>query len=248
METERLTFEQEQEIERLMALAHLQRMRGQIRDAEDTCRTALEISQRDVKIHEMLGDILYDEGKLDRALAEYRDALVISPGCEQLEKKFAKVTLDIGEAERVKQLAEDMIRNPRKYGTRRRSPALAVISSAVVPGLGQLYNGQLFKAVVMFGAVLLFMVAYALFQHYPRGIQTTAEFLYYTDPIVMVLGILAIMAYIYGLIDAPITADKMTKAVGERQQPKTLPIEPPSPEDFPQAKPSPDRTEPRPPT
>ena len=216
MESERLTIEQEQEVDRLMALSHLQRMRGQIRDAEDTCRKALEISPGDVKIREMLGDILQEEGKIDMALAEYRAALAISPGAESLEKKFAKVTLEIGEAEHARQLAEDMIRNPRKYAGRARSPVIAVISSAVVPGLGQLYNGQIIKAVIVFGSVLLFMITYAVLQRYPRGITTTAEFLYFTNPLVMVLGILAAMAYIYGLIDAPLTADKITQRVKEK--------------------------------
>lgn len=214
MESERLTIEQEQEVDRLMTLAHLQRMRGQIRDAEDTVRKALEISPGDMKIREMLGDILHEEGKLDMALAEYRAALAITPGSESLEKKFAKVTLEIGEAEHQKQLAEDMIRNPRKYGTYVRSPVVAVISS-IVPGLGQLYNGQVVKAGIIFGAVLLFMIALATLQHYPKGIQTIAEFFYHTNALVMILGILALMAWVYGFIDAPITADKLSKAVKE---------------------------------
>ena len=215
MESERLTIEQEQEVHRLMTLAHLQRMRGQIRDAEDTCRKALEMSPQDVKVREELGDILYEESKLDMALAEYRAALTISPGAESLEKKFAKVTLEIGEAEHAKQLAEDMFRNPRKHGVRPRNPVVAVISS-IVPGLGQLYNGQVIKAGIIFGAVLLLTIALATLQHYPRGIQTTAEFFYFTDPLVMILGILAAMAYIYGVIDAPLTADKLNKTIKDK--------------------------------
>lgn len=215
MESERLTIEQEQEVERFVALAHLQRMRGQIRDAEDTCRKALEMSPQDVKIREELGDILYEEGKLDMALAEYRAALTISPGVESLEKKFAKVTLEIGEAEHDRLLAEDMIRNPRKHGVRPRNPVVAVIS-AIVPGLGQLYNGQVVKGAIIFGAVLIFIIALATLQHYPRGIQTTAEFFYFTDPLVMILGILAAMAYIYGVIDAPLTADRLNKTIKDK--------------------------------
>lgn len=210
-------IEQEQEVERFVALAHLQRMRGQIRDAEDTCRKALEMSPQDVKVREMLGDILHEEGKLDMALAEYREALGICPGDESLEKKFAKVTLEIGEAEHEKMLAEDMIRNPKKYGTRARNPVMAVIWSIVVPGLGQLYNGQFIKAGIIFGAVFLFMLAYATFQHYPKGISTTAEFFYFTSPLVMTLGILAAMAYIYGVIDAPLTADKVNKTIKDKR-------------------------------
>lgn len=226
MESQPLTIEQEQEVERLMTLVNVQRMRGQIRDAEDTCRKALDISPRDAKIHEILGDILHEEGKLDMALSEYRLALAGSPGRESLEKKFAKVTLEIGEADRAKTLAEYMIRNPRKYGTRARNPLMAALWSIMVPGLGQLYNGQVLKAGIIFGSAFLFMIAYATLQHYPRGIQTTAEFFYFTNPLVMILGVLALMAYIYGVIDAPFTADKLSKAVKEKHvEPSILPKE-----------------------
>ena len=216
MESERLTIEQEQEVHRLMTLAHLQRMRGQIRDAEDTCRKALETSPNDVMIREELGDILHEEGKLDMALGEYRLALAISPNSESLEKKFARVTLEIGESEHAKLLAEDMMLNPKKYGTRARNPVMAVVWSIMVPGLGQFYNGQLVKAGIIFGAFCLFVLAYATLQHYPKGIQTTAEFFYFTNPLVMIFGILAAMAYIYGVIDAPFTADKLTKAIKDK--------------------------------
>jgi len=218
---ERLTIEQEQEVERLLTLAHVQRMRGQIRDAEDTARKALEVSPGDVKIRQMLGDILYEEGKLDMALAEYRAVLAICPSDELLEKKFAKVTLEIGESEYQKQLAEDMIQNPHKYGGRARSPVLALISS-IVPGLGQLYNGQTTKAAIIFGVNVLFWIAVAALQRYPRGIGTTAEFFYYTNPLVMLLGILAGLAWLYAIIDAPLTADKKNQALKEKSAEKSI--------------------------
>jgi len=187
-------------------------MRGQWTDAEDTCRQALGIDPNDVTIRELLADILHECGKLDMALSEYRAALEIAPGKPSLETRFAKVTLEIAEREREKALAQDMLMNPHKYVGRERSPLWAFLSSAIVPGLGQLYNGDMVKAGIIFGVFLLFIVLYGAVQRYPRGIDNIGQFLYFTNPFVLVLGILAVIAYIYGLMDALFTADKSTKA------------------------------------
>ena len=218
MALEGLSYEQEREIERLLALANLQRMRGQWTDAEDTCRKALSIAPEDVGIRERLGDILYECGKLDMALNEYRIALEIAPGKPSLETKFAKVTLEIAERERERAIAQDMIQNPRKYTVRTRNPALAFVWSAIVPGLGQLYNGELVKAGILFGVLLLFLIA-AAFQRYPQNIDSIQEFLYFTSPVVLVLGFLAVIAYIYGLVDAPLSAGKSSKAARKHVEP-----------------------------
>jgi len=216
MASQELSYEQQQAVSRLLATANLQRMRDQWADAEDACRKALTIAPKDVKVREMLGDILHECGKLDMALSEYRTALGIAPGKPSIETKFARVTLEIGERERQRLIAEDMLRNPQKYTARERSPVMALIWGVVVPGLGQFYNGEILKAAVIFGTFLLFIIAaVALQPPYPPNIRDIQTFLIFTDPFVLVLGLLAALAYIYGLIDAPITADKSTKAARE---------------------------------
>lgn len=220
MTSDSLHPEQEREIERLTAAANLQRMRGQWTDAEDACRKALSIAPNDVVVREMLGDILHECGKLDLALSEYRTALDAAPGKASLETKYAKVTLEIAERERERAIAEDMLRNPRKYTVRERSPVIALLWAVIVPGLGQFYNGDLIKAGVIFGSFLLFVIAYATLQpSYPHHISSLHMFLVFTSPVVLVIGILAGIAYIYGLIDAPIMADKSNKAAKESAEP-----------------------------
>lgn len=207
------SYEQEHEIERLLTLANIQRNRGQLTEAEDACRKALEISPRNVGALEMLGDILNDCGKFDMALCEYKSALGALPGNAVLETKIAKVILEIAEREREKAIAQDMLDNPHKYTARRRNPLLALICSSVVPGLGQLYNGELVKAVIICGTFLLFILSYALFQPpYPQRIDNIQMFIISTNEFVLVLGMLAFIAYVYGLIDAPFAADKSSKA------------------------------------
>lgn len=206
--TEDPGFDRERELERLLAKANLHRLRGQFLEAEDTCRQALALNPKDVVIREMLGDVLYDTGKLDSALAEYRTAQELAPGRESIEKKFARVTLEIADRERQKALAADMMLNPQKYAPKERSPGLAFIVS-FVPGLGQFYNGEFVKAGVIFGTFVLFMLSYAVLQKgYPAGISNFQMFLYLTSPAVQVTAVVFFLAYIYGIIDAPVAAGR----------------------------------------
>ncbi|MHB0912052.1 MAG: tetratricopeptide repeat protein [Armatimonadota bacterium] len=206
-----LDFESEREVERLLALANLQRMRGQWTEAEETLAKALAIAPGDVTLREMLGDVLAECGKLDQALAEYHAGLQSSPGKASLEKKHAKMVLAIGEKEHEKALAKDMLENPAKYNLRRRKPGTALLI-ALVPGLGQIYNGEYVKGGVISGMVLLFFIAMAAMQTpYPSTTYSITDLLHFTNPLVLLVGFLAFIAYIYGLIDAPITADKSRK-------------------------------------
>jgi len=221
MSSENPGFDRERELARLLAKANLHRLRGQPLEAEDTCRQALQLNPEDVLIREMLGDALSDAGKLKAALAEYRTALDHAPGKESLEKKFAKVTLGIADQEREKTMAQDMMLNPHKYAPRERSPVVAFISS-VVPGLGQLYNGEIVKAAVIFGTFLLFILSYAFLQRgYPAGsITDLSSFLYFTSPVVQMTGLVFIIAYLYGLVDAPITAGKTVRKPAADEKPR----------------------------
>lgn len=206
-------YDRERELERLLATANLHRLRGQLLEAEETCRKALEVDPKDVSIREMLGDVLYDAGKLDAASNEYRAALELAPGKASLETKFAKVTLEIAEREREKALAKDVLLNPQKYTVPERNPLIAFVWSAIVPGLGQFYNGEIIKAGVIFGSLLLFILAYAFLQPaYPPGIKNFQTFVLCTNPTVLVLALVFVLAYIYGMIDAPIVADKSGKS------------------------------------
>lgn len=203
MATEGLSIEQEQALNRCLSMANLQRVRGQLADAEDSCRKAIEMAPNDASIREMLGDILYECGKLDAALVEFKGALQIVPGKESLEKKFARVTLDIGEREYQKALAEDMVNNPKQYQMgRKRSAGMAILCSMLVPGLGQLYRREYVKAAVIFGVtMLLFPLVLALTQFMnPGGYHSIRDFVF--DFKVLLFGALAVLTYIYGVIDA----------------------------------------------
>lgn len=212
MTTEKPNFEQERELGRLTALANLQRMRGQWVEAEDTCRKALEIAPKDVAMREMLADVLRELGKLEDALNEYKAALEIAPGRSSLETKHATLILEIAERDRTRAIAQDMIANPKKYTKRKRSPVMALLCAVLFPGLGQFYNADNTKGGVIASAFVLFLLSFWVLQSYPPGIRSLNDLINLTNPLVLALAVLSGVAYLYGLIDAPLAAEKSSKA------------------------------------
>lgn len=212
MSMERISPEQEQEIERLLALAHLQRIRGQWVEAEDTCRKAVDIAPKEINAREMLADVLHECGKLDMARSEYHTIMELSPENPPIEKKFAKVTLEIAEHEREKMIAMDMLQHPHKYVHRHRNPLWAMLLSAFLPGLGQFYNGDMLKASVAFGSFLLFIICAAVLPHQNSSSINIVVLFANIHPVAQVLGIIALILYVTGMIDAPIVAEKFNKS------------------------------------
>lgn len=200
------------EVDRLIALANLQRLRQQFIEAEDTCRRALEIAPNDVIIKEMLGDLLYERGKLEDALAEYKSAMQLAPGKESIETKYAKLVIEIAERDRQKAIVEDMINNPQKYTFRKKNPGIAFLFSIILPGLGQFYNGQQVKAGVLFGIFLLFLASWAAFPGHYSGVTNISDFFALTNPLVLILGFLSVLSYLYGIFDAVLVASKSSVA------------------------------------
>lgn len=209
--SQELSYEQEREIERLIALATLQRMRGQLTDAETSARKALDISPKDVTIRELLADILHESGKLETALSEYRLALDLAPGKKSLEIKFAKVTLEIAQRERERALAKDMLENPHKYAQPERSPLFALIL-ALVPGCGQFYNRDYFKGSIILGIFMAFLFTFAFLSHSYSGVRDIPTLIQNTHPAAIFMGVATLASYIYGLFDAAFSASKTSRS------------------------------------
>lgn len=205
---------QKQEVDRLLVLANVQRMRNQFVEAEDTCRKALEITPGDVSLKEMLADILQERGKPEDALAEYKSAMELAPGKASLETKYAKLVIEIAERKHEKELAEDMINNPHKYPVQKKNVGLVLFLAAIFPGLGQFYNKEYVKAGIVCGIFIIFVVSWAFTIKYGgyRAVTNTNEFFADTNPVVLVLGFLAGILYLYGVFDAVYSASKSNTA------------------------------------
>ncbi|MFA6666268.1 MAG: DUF5683 domain-containing protein [Armatimonadota bacterium] len=209
MASQNLTDEQAKELDRLLRFAHLMKMRSQWKEAEDTCRKALAISPNDAGIYEMLGDILWERGKLDDATLQFKTAMQLAPGKASPEEKYAKTILEKSEAEREKAIALEMLENPQKYPTRQKNPAVAFILSAVFPGLGQFYNGDVAKAGIIFALWMAALFAAAASIGGNKGLASLA------NPVTLIFGFIALMIQIYAMVDAPFVAYKLTKKAKE---------------------------------
>jgi tetratricopeptide (TPR) repeat protein len=204
-------------IDRLLSKANVHRMRGEYIQAEDTYKEVLSMDQSNLDILELIADMIYARGQLDASLAAYKDLLDKEPGRASAETKYARVALDIGEREYAKRLAQDMLENPDKFRTARKSPAIAMIGSIIAPGVGQIYIGDYVKGLIILGAFYfsllvlaidkdgtgaLFLSLKALFNPLdaPKHIPVSGMAIFFASVLVFI--------FVYAVIDAPIAAAK----------------------------------------
>ncbi len=131
--------------EKLHAALHYER----IDEAEKTARKLLEIAPRSTTSWELWGDVLLAQGKAEEAADAFRKAVELEPANADAERKYARIQLDLQQAKWQRQVLEsgDLA---QFRGVADREPATAAARSALFPGLGQVYNGEYEKGLVMF--------------------------------------------------------------------------------------------------
>jgi tetratricopeptide (TPR) repeat protein len=225
------------EINRLMSAANVHRMRGEYVEAEDLCRAALALDESCVSVRELLADMLYARGQLEKAAEEYKKVTEALPGHRSAETKYAKVMLEMGENDYERRMAEEMLRNPHKFAAPKH-PLVAAALSACVPGAGQLYNHENLKGAILIGTLFFSMLMLAMSPD-TKNVFTAFKMLINPlpnqmvppiGPMVYLFGFILVFAYVYAVIDAPITAGKMKGP--EPKATTTGPkLEPPSSDD-----------------
>ncbi|MCC6446370.1 MAG: tetratricopeptide repeat protein [Armatimonadetes bacterium] len=166
----------EDAIHKLLASAKLFRIRGQFDAAEEKCKEALALAPQNTEALEMMGDIAYDRGSLEEALHLYKTAVEIR-STPSLETKYAKVALEIGEQARQREMAETLLNQPEQAVQRKRSQAVAFILSTLVPGMGQLYNGDMVKGLIIMaimGLCAVWLLSSPYFADWFRSILSLA--------------------------------------------------------------------------
>ena len=96
---------------------------------------------------------------------------------------------------------------------RRKNPTLALILSAIFPGLGQVYNNQLAKGIILM--VLNTIVNFLMFEPLQRIFE--AEGRMPDNPtLIIVTGytIAGLILWLYAIIDAKKTADRINENGG----------------------------------
>lgn len=204
-------------VERLLRDAHIQRMRQQFGTAETLCRQALELSPEDPLGLEMLGDLLLEKGSLDDALETYRKALALRPGRGALEEKIARAVLLKAEQERERTEAQLLLSSPRTKGAAKRGATAALLLSVLCPGAGHVYLAQPQKGITLIVVWVIFLFSGAAEEltklllafggMLPRGERV--------NDLLAGLGIMGLLAWLYGLLDVTAIAGKRRKGAGE---------------------------------
>jgi tetratricopeptide (TPR) repeat protein len=208
------TGQTQEKLDALLREANILRVRGQVVEAEERCRTALELMPQEPTALEMLGDLLRGRGKLDEAAEQYQLACAAAPDRPSPEKKYAEVTLELAERQRLRDAAHLLLQNPRVREQERRNVMMAVLLAAVFPGLGQFYNHEALKGALLAGATLICLLiggdALLRFVFTLMAARSAGE----VSSLGAWFGLLAGIFWLYGIIDAAVTAQKRGAGAG----------------------------------
>jgi tetratricopeptide (TPR) repeat protein len=209
-------------VEPLLADANRLRARGEFEAAEKRCRQALVIAPGKWEIHELLGDIVYQQRRGVEAIEHYRLARAANPQRPVLEEKIGRASLLVAEADLMRARAQDLLRGGRE-GTARRPP-IAALLSLVLPGFGQLYNREHLKGAIIVCLWLLLTLgaagaALASLHGTVRSAQPGASpvdlgavfTVFFSRPAVW-WSLLSIAAWLYAITDAALVAAKSMTA------------------------------------
>lgn len=192
------------QIARLLTTASIQMRRGQTADAEKAVQEILTRQPGDAAAHELLGDIRLARGDFDGAGAAFKQALEIEPRRATAEAKLARATLRQTETQRVKDMgiayagAETNLVGAGESGKNSRLP---LVGSLLLPGLGQMVNGQFVK-----GGVIMAVYFLGLALLYPHAADLAHLFVPRTShpasPLLWLSLALLLADWIYAVADA----------------------------------------------
>ncbi len=146
-------------IRELLGRATLLRARGQRQEALELSQQAISLDDGGWEAHELAGDLLVELGRAELALEEYRRARQLNASRAALEDKLARAALAKATRDQVATISEELLSGRAAASFPPRKPAFAALMSLIVPGLGQLYNGEVIKGFVL---LALFMMSFAL--------------------------------------------------------------------------------------
>ena len=143
-------------LERVLSEIYLRLRQGKFAEARERLAKAKDLAPDAPAVLEIEGDIDFAQHKYRGAETLYREALARDPQNSKLEEKFARTLLKVHEPDYAYLRAYDdslwSNRVPRK-------PIASALLSALLPGLGQLFNGDLLKGIVLICCDVLFGLA-----------------------------------------------------------------------------------------
>ena len=208
------TQETREKLDALLREANVLRLRGQAAEAEERCRAVLAIEPAESTALEMLGDLLRGRGKLEEAAELFQRAAAAAPSRPSPEKKYAEVTLELAERQRLRDTATLLLQHPASPAQQRRNVMFALLLSAAFPGLGQFYNRDAVKgAVLVAGALIcLWLGIEPLLRLFLT--VATAHASGEVNSFGAWFGLLGGVLWLYSVIDAVVVAQKRSRGAG----------------------------------
>ena len=153
-------------IRELLGRATLLRARGDRQQALLLLQQAIDLDDESWEAHELLGDLLLDLNRADQALQTYRRARELNKQRAVLEEKIGRAAIARAARLRSTELSQALLQGRPPSKPLPRKPGYAALFSLVVPGLGQVYNGQVLKGFLM---MMAYLVLFALAAMAVRG-------------------------------------------------------------------------------
>lgn len=197
--------------------------------AEKACRTAMQHEPAgSVAGLELLGDIYAARGDSQLAMETYRRCMEISPQTASPEEKYARLVLNLTSQPQSTPNVDSLLEAASTATPTGRNPSVAFLSSLFWPGLGQWYNGEITKAIILASAYGFSMLVLVVTGDLSRLIGAFVTVLapmqassVTRDPGLLssMVWFVAFAVWLYGIIDAPTRAGKNKKTDSSYTEP-----------------------------
>ena len=214
--------------EQLLTRANVDRARGNYERALEQLREALNLDPENAQVRELMGDVLRARGEPAEAFECYRGALEFATDRRSVEEKLAVVSLDLSEIQQRAAQRAAFIENP-ELRPKLKSVGRPVAASIILPGLGQIYQGEW-----GLGVGLLLSWCLAVYMGIIRSVWAVLEFLkayqvvngsFSGAPVMehlnswglthivflLVLIAVALLIHSYAILNAGMTANRLNK-------------------------------------
>ena len=124
--------------------------------AEALAAEAADLAPDTTTVEELFGDVAMARERYEAAREHYERALEIEPINADAEEKLGEAVIKIREGSDARLRMEQAIDDPDEYKGFRKNPLTAAFYS-VIPGLGQLYNGQYYKGLALVASAMLLL-------------------------------------------------------------------------------------------
>ncbi len=150
-EFRRASVAEEQQASQILRDAALLRRQEKYKDAAVKCREALLLTPQDAAALELLGDLYQGVARTNEALAAYKRAVQADPKRSSAERKYGELLMQ----QHIWSTA-DPEAMPKHRG-------FAIILSLLMPGLGQMHNGEVPKGIFFLigDAVCAYLLAWS---------------------------------------------------------------------------------------